>query len=264
MTDFAETRRQRCRECQIKLPSPTSNAHHAFCCKGCHAAFYRQRCAVCETERVRRQLCHRPKCRSAYRGYRPKFAFPGLGSGSVKERARNVDGMGIKSATEARPWIVIAGPQLSERSLHSAALPLDPRYADYLDRLNVEPLKRHFAELGRKAIFQRHTAAAQFARQLQISRSPKGRFTADGKPGGNQTSGNCAADHGRPLNPGPPAENNVTNREFERLDRNERLATLRFVQDRDGLDSPLYCTLGAQHQYLLNRANRPPTQQENT
>jgi len=173
MTDFAETRRQRCRECQIKLPSPTSNAHHAFCCKGCHAAFYRQRCAVCETERVRRRLCRRPKCRSAYRGNRPKFAFPGLGSGSVKERARNVDGMGIKSATEARPWIVIAGPQLSERSLHSAALPLDPRYADYLDRLNVEPLKRHFAELSRKAIFQGRTPPLNLLGGYKFHEAPK-------------------------------------------------------------------------------------------
>jgi hypothetical protein len=65
--------------------------------------------------------------------------------------------MGIKSATDARPWRVIAGPELGERSLHAAALPLEARYADYLNRLNVEPLKRHFAELGKKAIFQRHT-----------------------------------------------------------------------------------------------------------
>jgi hypothetical protein len=65
--------------------------------------------------------------------------------------------MGIKSASDARFFRVIAGPPLGERSLHSATLTLDPRYADYLDRLNVEPLKHHFAELGRKAIFQRHT-----------------------------------------------------------------------------------------------------------
>jgi hypothetical protein len=127
MTDFAETRRQRCRECQIKLPSPTSNARHAFCCKGCHAAFYRQRCAVCETERVRRRLCHRLKCRSAYRRIRPQFAFPGLGSGSVKERARNADKTGIKSATDSRsftPWrVVAAGAPISANQHHCATVP---------------------------------------------------------------------------------------------------------------------------------------------
>jgi len=173
MTDFAETRRQRCRECQTKLPSPTANDHHAFCCKGCHAVFYRQRCAVCETGRVRRRLCHRLKCRSAYRRNRPEFAFPGIDSGSVKERARNADGMGIKSATDARPWRVIAGPELGKRSLHSAALPLDVRYAVYLDRLNVEPLKRHFAELGRKAIFQRHTPPLNVLGGYKFSGAPK-------------------------------------------------------------------------------------------
>jgi hypothetical protein len=43
----------------------------------------------------------------------------------------------------------------------------------------------------------------------------------------------------------------MTNQEFERLDRQERLATLKFVADRDGLDSQLYQSLAAQHQFLL-------------
>jgi hypothetical protein len=45
----------------------------------------------------------------------------------------------------------------------------------------------------------------------------------------------------------------MTNREFESMSREERLATLRFVQDRDGIDSPLYTALAAQHQWLLGR-----------
>jgi len=81
--------------------------------------------------------------------------------------------MGIKSASDARPWRVIAGPPLGERSLHSAALPLDPRYADYIDRLNVEPLKRHFAELGRKAIFQRHTPPLNIVGGYKFPGAPK-------------------------------------------------------------------------------------------
>jgi hypothetical protein len=46
----------------------------------------------------------------------------------------------------------------------------------------------------------------------------------------------------------------MTNREFEALDREQRLATLKFVQDRDGVDSPLYCAPAAQHEFLLGRA----------
>jgi len=39
----------------------------------------------------------------------------------------------------------------------------------------------------------------------------------------------------------------------ERLDRDQRLAALKFVADRDGADSQLYHSLAAQHQYLLSR-----------
>lgn len=158
MTDFAETRRQRCRECQIKLPSPISDAHHAFCCKGCHAAFYRQRCAVCETERVRRRLCHRLKCRSAYRANRPKFGFPGLGSGSVKERARNADGMGIKSASDARFFRVVVGPQLTPAQLHCAKVPDGPDRQwtegklERIEAQNRRLLEAHFDALDRAAV----------------------------------------------------------------------------------------------------------------
>jgi hypothetical protein len=127
MTDFAESGRQRCRQCHSKLPARTSNDHYAFCCKGCHAAFYRHRCAVCETERVSRRLCYRLKCRSAYRKNRPGFMFPGQGSGSVKERARNADGMGIKSATDSRsfvPWrVVAAGAPISANQYHCGTVP---------------------------------------------------------------------------------------------------------------------------------------------
>jgi len=48
----------------------------------------------------------------------------------------------------------------------------------------------------------------------------------------------------------------TTHREFEAQTRKERLATLRFVQDRDGIDPPLYVALATQHEWLLNRANK--------
>jgi len=158
MTAFAE--RQRCRECQTKLPSPTSNDHHAFCCKGCHAAFYRQRCAVCETERVSKRLCYRLKCRSAYRKNRPGFMFPGQGSGSVKERARNADLTGIKSATDSRfftPWrVVAAGAPISANQYHCATVPdgMDCQWAggDYerIEAKNTAALVAH-AKTRRKS-----------------------------------------------------------------------------------------------------------------
>ena len=42
--------RKRCRNprCRQKLLRPTDNDHHAFCCGGCHASFYFNRCRVCE------------------------------------------------------------------------------------------------------------------------------------------------------------------------------------------------------------------------
>jgi hypothetical protein len=43
--------------------------------------------------------------------------------------------------------------------------------------------------------------------------------------------------------------------EFERMSREQRLTALKFVADRDGIDSHLYRSLAAHHQYLLERAN---------
>jgi hypothetical protein len=63
--------RKRCRNprCRQKLPRPTDNDHHAFCCRGCHARFYFNRCRVCEAplrdKRGGRLYCRPPnKCRA--------------------------------------------------------------------------------------------------------------------------------------------------------------------------------------------------------
>jgi hypothetical protein len=45
----------------------------------------------------------------------------------------------------------------------------------------------------------------------------------------------------------------TTHKEFEAMNREQRLATLKFVADRDGVDSPLYTSLAAQHTWLLSR-----------
>jgi hypothetical protein len=74
MTEFAETAmRHMCRnpKCRSRLPAPVSNEREAFCARGCHAAFYRRRCLVCEQPIERKtenqRICARRKCRSALR-----------------------------------------------------------------------------------------------------------------------------------------------------------------------------------------------------
>jgi hypothetical protein len=73
MTEFATEVRHYCRnpKCHSKLPKPVSNEREAFCARGCHTAFYRKRCLVCEgpIERTRddQKICRKAKCRSAWR-----------------------------------------------------------------------------------------------------------------------------------------------------------------------------------------------------
>jgi hypothetical protein len=68
-----EYTRHYCRnpKCRSKLPKPVSNEREAFCARGCHTAFYRKRCLVCEgpIERNRddQKICRKAKCRSAWR-----------------------------------------------------------------------------------------------------------------------------------------------------------------------------------------------------
>jgi hypothetical protein len=44
--------RRYCRnlKCRSKLPAPIENVRKAFCCRGCHESFYRNRCRVCERD----------------------------------------------------------------------------------------------------------------------------------------------------------------------------------------------------------------------
>ena len=50
MTEFAIEVRHYCRnpKCRSKLKTPVENPREAFCALGCHSAFYRKRCLVCE------------------------------------------------------------------------------------------------------------------------------------------------------------------------------------------------------------------------
>src|SRR5262249_35825004 len=80
--------RKRCRNprCRQKLPRPTDNDHHAFCCCGCHASFYFNRCRVCEAplrdKRGGRLYCRPPKkCRQEAAKWPPEIAPEPTGHG---------------------------------------------------------------------------------------------------------------------------------------------------------------------------------------
>jgi hypothetical protein len=74
VTEFAAETRHYCRnpKCHSKLPKPVSNERDAFCARGCHSAFYRKRCLVCEEPMERKtenqKLCGKRRCRNAFKG----------------------------------------------------------------------------------------------------------------------------------------------------------------------------------------------------
>jgi len=150
-------------QCGGKLAGPVSNRHHAFCKKGCHEGFYAARCLVCEEPlppqgRAGRKLCRGSSCKSEYHRNRLIYDFVGSDTG-VKLLAKETSNpRALNSAFRCGPAgqkrpAVVAGPKLSEFALRAAGLPLDPRYAERLRRENVEPLRRHLAELAKKATF---------------------------------------------------------------------------------------------------------------
>jgi hypothetical protein len=106
MTDFAETAmRHRCRNprCRSKLPKPVSNCREAFCTRGCHSSFYRNRCLICEGEMKRqneRQLiCGKRRCRNALQARQSlgRYAEPSGCVSPVKSSIKS----GLKSGVES-------------------------------------------------------------------------------------------------------------------------------------------------------------------
>jgi hypothetical protein len=71
VTDFSTTLRHFCRNprCRLKLPEPVSDAHAAFCSRGCYSSFFLHRCAVCEAPMERKngnqKICRKALCKSA-------------------------------------------------------------------------------------------------------------------------------------------------------------------------------------------------------
>jgi hypothetical protein len=136
MTEFTETAmRSMCRNprCRSKLPAPVFNPREAFCARGCHTAFYRKRCLVCEgpIERSRddQKICRKAKCRSAWR------ARTGFGryipSSDAKLPSKKPVNKGAKGAPKRDPrslsWHVVAGPPegISANAYHCAIVGAD-------------------------------------------------------------------------------------------------------------------------------------------
>jgi hypothetical protein len=105
--------RHMCRNprCRMKLSEPTENERRAFCCKGCHAMFYRRRCVVCERDLPpgppNRKLCRSAKCRNEYARFPHLFRFAtgstAPGTGNRERDLRSAIKSGTKTRVRAAP-----------------------------------------------------------------------------------------------------------------------------------------------------------------
>ena len=133
MTQFQDKEfRQFCRntKCRSKLKAPVSNKREAFCARGCHTAFYRKRCLVCEgpIERNRddQKICGKANCRSAWRA-RTGFGRY-IAPSAAKLPSKKPINKGSKGAPKPDPgslsWLIVAGPPegISANALHCATV----------------------------------------------------------------------------------------------------------------------------------------------
>jgi hypothetical protein len=110
-----------CRHCRSKLKAPVANHREAFDSKGCHGAFYRHRCLVCERDMPRlresQRTCYRADCKSGWKQKLISSHFLGLdsppsyrGSGSDFNPLENPIKHGVKEADKyGRRWVIVAG-----------------------------------------------------------------------------------------------------------------------------------------------------------
>jgi hypothetical protein len=132
MTVFAETAlRHMCRnpKCRSKLPVPVGNDREAFCARGCHSAFYRHRCLVCEEPMERKTehqlICGKRRCRNALQGAE-NFGRYHTPSSAVSPSKKPVNTGPKPSPMTDRPWHIAAGPALSADQPRAATVPDGP------------------------------------------------------------------------------------------------------------------------------------------
>jgi hypothetical protein len=152
----------RCRNprCGARLKPPVETSRRAFCCSGCYAAFFQNRCRVCEADLppgpANRQICWRQRCRQQVRKFPHLYQY----AKTVKRPLRSAHFTGLKIGTKTgRPSRQIAGPELTPTSLRLASLPIDLDLATRLERVHrpfVEALKRSKRRAARKAQLKRH------------------------------------------------------------------------------------------------------------
>jgi hypothetical protein len=105
--------------CRSKLPAPVENHHHAFCCRGCHAQFYRARCLVCERDididpmtgakrglrQSHRKFCGR-KCSGESARFPHTYAWKVPAAVKTEARSSNADKTASKSRVESNQPVV--------------------------------------------------------------------------------------------------------------------------------------------------------------
>lgn len=156
---FGQELRHYCRNprCRSKLKQPVENPHKAFCCRGCHGQFYRNRCVVCEKElppgRSDRRFCRKRSCRNEHDRNPILFALaepnPDLDTGFCDLTLKNPIKPGVKSGLEPdRAWRIIAGPALNPSTFHCATIPLSPEVVARLHRQHTQ----HYRDAALKAL----------------------------------------------------------------------------------------------------------------
>jgi hypothetical protein len=168
--------RHRCRRCGTKLPRPTDNRDRAFCCAGCHASYFKNRCAVCEAKLPvgpsNREICRRPECRARLRKYPQTYRWSKTGERPPRSARKTGFKIGTKSG---RAYCKVAGPDLTETSFRLATLPLDPELVSRLDRAHagfVESRKKAKRAAARKALIKRHHPPVNIVGGYKFSDAP--------------------------------------------------------------------------------------------
>jgi hypothetical protein len=125
VTEFDQKLRHFCRypKCGSKLPAPIENHREAFCARGCHSAFYRHRCLVCEAPLERKAgnqlICGRRRCRSALQGVKPSAATHT--PSNVKLTSETPYFIDPKQPLKPeRGWSIVAGSEMTRSQLHFA------------------------------------------------------------------------------------------------------------------------------------------------
>ena len=97
-----------------------SSSRRAFCCRGCHAQFYRKRCVVCEKDKTNPNaiICRRRPCRAELRKWPALYRFParhGQPPTTCKVDARSAHSTGLKtrSVTGRAPLNLVGGYRFS-------------------------------------------------------------------------------------------------------------------------------------------------------